>query len=72
MATTRAARRPTAAAAPGPSAALDHVIDNGTYGKVLTRWGLSGEAVRTSEINPPGLPKTGVDRHHRTLLPPAR
>ncbi|MFF7376678.1 ABC transporter substrate-binding protein [Streptomyces massasporeus] len=41
------------------AAALDHVIENGTYAKVLKRWGLSGEAVRTSEINPPGLPKTG-------------
>lgn len=41
------------------AAALDHVIENGTYAKVLERWGLSGEAVRTSEINPPGLPKTG-------------
>jgi polar amino acid transport system substrate-binding protein len=39
--------------------ALDEVIENGTYGKVLARWGLSDEAVRTSEINPPGLPKTG-------------
>ncbi|MGW0549678.1 ABC transporter substrate-binding protein [Streptomyces altiplanensis] len=38
--------------------ALDHVIDNGTYAKVLKRWGLSDEAVTTSEINPPGLPRT--------------
>ncbi|GAA4820383.1 ABC transporter substrate-binding protein [Streptomyces ziwulingensis] len=38
--------------------ALDEVIDNGTYGKVLKRWGLSDEAVEKSEINPPGLPKT--------------
>jgi polar amino acid transport system substrate-binding protein len=41
------------------AAALDHVIENGTYAKVLKRWGLPGEAVRKSEINPPGLPKTG-------------
>ncbi|MET9760909.1 ABC transporter substrate-binding protein [Streptomyces sp. NPDC006372] len=39
--------------------ALDHVIENGTYAKVLKRWGLSSEAVKTSEINPPGLPRTG-------------
>ncbi|RZU45474.1 polar amino acid transport system substrate-binding protein [Streptomyces sp. BK022] len=39
--------------------ALDHVIENGTYAKVLKRWGLSDEAVTTSEINPPGLPKAG-------------
>ncbi|MFF3518070.1 ABC transporter substrate-binding protein [Streptomyces sp. NPDC002573] len=38
--------------------ALNHVIDNGTYAKVLQRWGLSDEAVTKSEINPPGLPKT--------------
>ncbi|MCF1592617.1 ABC transporter substrate-binding protein [Streptomyces muensis] len=38
--------------------ALDHVIDNGTYAKVLQRWGLSDEAVTKSAINPPGLPRT--------------
>lgn len=38
--------------------ALNHVINNGTYAKVLERWGLSDEAVTKSEINPPGLPKT--------------
>jgi polar amino acid transport system substrate-binding protein len=25
---------------------------------VLKRWGLSSEAIKKSEINPPGLPKT--------------
>jgi polar amino acid transport system substrate-binding protein len=40
------------------AAALDEVIDNGTYAQVLKRWGLSDEAVTKSEINPPGLPKT--------------
>ncbi|WP_405883051.1 ABC transporter substrate-binding protein [Streptomyces sp. NBC_01136] len=38
--------------------ALDEIIHNGTYAKVLERWGLSDEAVTKSEINPPGLPKT--------------
>lgn len=38
--------------------ALNHVIENGTYAKVLKRWGLSDEAVAKSEINPPGMPKT--------------
>ncbi|MFI9769078.1 ABC transporter substrate-binding protein [Streptomyces sp. NPDC052415] len=38
--------------------ALNEVIDNGTYAKVLKRWGLSDEAVTASEINPPGLPRT--------------
>ncbi|MFG3349736.1 ABC transporter substrate-binding protein [Streptomyces sp. NPDC048018] len=40
------------------AAALDHVIENGTYAQVLKRWGLSTEAVTRSEINPPGLPRT--------------
>lgn len=40
-------------------AALNHIIENGTYAQVLERWGLSGEAVPSSEINPPGLPRTG-------------
>ncbi|MGI5194229.1 ABC transporter substrate-binding protein [Streptomyces sp. CA-288835] len=40
------------------AAALDEIIDNGTYAKVLKRWGLSDEAVTKSEINPPGLPDT--------------
>ncbi|QNS07093.1 ABC transporter substrate-binding protein [Streptomyces xanthii] len=39
------------------AAALDHVIENGSYARVLKRWGLSSEAVPKSEINPPGLPK---------------
>jgi polar amino acid transport system substrate-binding protein len=41
------------------AAALDEVIDNGTYAEVLERWGLSAEAVTESEINPPGLPRIG-------------
>ncbi|MFB7866420.1 MULTISPECIES: ABC transporter substrate-binding protein [unclassified Streptomyces] len=40
------------------AAALNHVIENGTYAQVLKRWGLSTEAVTSSEINPPGLPRT--------------
>ncbi|MEV7656581.1 ABC transporter substrate-binding protein [Streptomyces anulatus] len=40
------------------AAAIDHIVRDGSYGKVLERWGLSGEAVEKSEINPPGLPKT--------------
>ncbi|MEE1802087.1 ABC transporter substrate-binding protein [Streptomyces sp. NPDC101062] len=38
--------------------ALNTVIRNGTYGKVLKRWGLANEAVPSSELNPEGLPKT--------------
>ena len=37
--------------------AIDHTIENGTYQQVLDKWGLGGEAVSASEINPPGLPK---------------
>jgi polar amino acid transport system substrate-binding protein len=40
------------------AAAIDHVIKDGSYGRVLKRWGLSSEAVTKSEINPRGLPKT--------------
>ncbi|WP_329212623.1 ABC transporter substrate-binding protein [Streptomyces sp. NBC_00683] len=39
-------------------AAIDHIVQDGSYAKVLKRWGLSSEAVEKSEINPPGLPKT--------------
>ena len=39
--------------------AINHTIENGTYQQVLDRWNLASEAVATSEVNPPGLPKTG-------------
>lgn len=39
-------------------AAIDHIIQDGSYAEVLKRWGLTNEAVEKSEINPPGLPKT--------------
>ncbi len=42
----------------GYAAAIDHIVKDGSYGKVLKRWGLSGEAVEKSEINPPGLGRT--------------
>lgn len=38
-------------------AALNGLIDNGTYAKILDRWGLSSEAIAKSELNPAGLPK---------------
>ncbi|GAA4396869.1 ABC transporter substrate-binding protein [Tsukamurella soli] len=37
--------------------ALDVVIRNGDYAKVLAKWNLTSEAVPTSVINPPGLPR---------------
>ena len=44
--------------APAVTAALNHAIDDGSYAKVLARWGLQAEAITKSETNPPGLPKT--------------
>ena len=40
------------------SAALNELIKNGKYDEVLKRWGLTNEAIPTSEVNPQGLPKT--------------
>ncbi|MGP3962402.1 ABC transporter substrate-binding protein [Nonomuraea sp. 3N208] len=37
--------------------ALNTVIKNGKYKEVLERWGLANEAIRESQINPPGLPR---------------
>ncbi|MGW5228016.1 ABC transporter substrate-binding protein [Nocardia niigatensis] len=37
--------------------AIQYAIDHGAYQRVLDRWGLGGEAVPKSLINPPGLPK---------------
>lgn len=37
--------------------ALNTVIQNGGYAEVLDRWKLGNEAVSTSEVNPPGLPR---------------
>ncbi|MEU9885735.1 ABC transporter substrate-binding protein [Sphaerisporangium sp. NPDC051011] len=39
------------------SEALNTVIKNGKYAEVLKRWGLSNEAIPTSQVNPPGLPR---------------
>jgi polar amino acid transport system substrate-binding protein len=39
-------------------AGLNHLIEDGTYGKILDRWGLSSEAVKKSELNPAGLLKS--------------
>jgi polar amino acid transport system substrate-binding protein len=37
--------------------ALNALIKNGTYAQVLQRWNLSNEAVPSSQVNPPGLPR---------------
>lgn len=47
-----------AGAAEAITAAINHAIDDGSYAKVLERWGLTSEAIERSETNPPGLPKT--------------
>lgn len=38
-------------------AAINHLIQDGSYGKILDRWGLASEAIPASELNPAGLPK---------------
>lgn len=38
-------------------AAINHLIKDGSYAKILDRWGLSSEAIPASELNPAGLPK---------------
>jgi polar amino acid transport system substrate-binding protein len=38
--------------------AINHLIQNGQYQQWLDAWNLGNEAVKTSEINPPGLPIT--------------
>jgi hypothetical protein len=40
--------------------AINHLIKNGQYAQWLQAWGLSDEAVPTSEVNPPGLPITNT------------
>jgi polar amino acid transport system substrate-binding protein len=37
------------------TAALNSAIEDGSYRKVLDRWGLGAEAIEKSETNPPGL-----------------
>ena len=41
------------------AAALDELIESGDYAKILARWNLTGEAVTSAEVNPPGLPIEG-------------
>lgn len=40
------------------SEAINYLIKNGQYNKWLDAWHLDNEAVPTSKVNPPGLPKT--------------
>jgi polar amino acid transport system substrate-binding protein len=41
--------------APAFTTALNGAIADGSYAKVLERWGLTSEAIEKSETNPPGL-----------------
>lgn len=41
--------------APALQAAINGVIADGQYQKVLARWGESGEAISASQLNPPGI-----------------
>ncbi|WP_158743182.1 ABC transporter substrate-binding protein [Acidisphaera sp. L21] len=38
-------------------AAIQTLIDNGTYGKIVAKWGLSDNAIKTAPLNPTGTPK---------------
>ncbi|WP_448628394.1 ABC transporter substrate-binding protein [Geodermatophilus sp. URMC 64] len=42
--------------APAITEALNGVIADGSYEKVLERWGLTSESIDAAETNPPGLP----------------
>jgi polar amino acid transport system substrate-binding protein len=35
--------------------AVQELIDNGTYAKILAKWGLADAAITRSQLNPPGL-----------------
>ena len=37
---------------------LNDLIANGKYAEVLKAWNLDSEGISTSQINPPGLPKS--------------
>ncbi len=37
-------------------AAIQHVIDDGTYARIVQRWGLEGTAIKQAPLNPTGTP----------------
>lgn len=39
------------------TAAINHLIETGTYAQLLEQWNLTPEGVEQSQTNPPGLPK---------------
>ncbi len=38
-------------------AAIQHLIDDGTYGKIVSKWGLESNAVKQAPLNPTGTPR---------------
>jgi polar amino acid transport system substrate-binding protein len=38
-------------------AAIQRLIDNGTYGKIVTKWGLEEGAVKQAPLNPTNVEK---------------
>ncbi len=38
-------------------AAIQHIMDNGTYTKIVQKWGLADNAIKTSPLNPTGTPR---------------
>ncbi len=38
-------------------AAIQHLIDDGTYGKIVAKWGLESNAVKQAPLNPAGTPR---------------
>ena len=42
------------------TAAINHLIETGTYAELLAQWNVTPEAVAVSRTNPPGLPKPKV------------
>ncbi len=38
-------------------AAVQYLIDNGTYGKIVAKWGLEDGAIRQVPVNPTGTPR---------------
>ncbi|KPC87982.1 hypothetical protein ADL27_41895 [Streptomyces sp. NRRL F-6602] len=41
--------------APAFQAAVDHLIEDGTYARILKKWGVTGSALKESRVSPPEL-----------------
>ena len=38
-------------------AAIQHIVDDGTYTKIVTKWGLEGNGIKQVPLNPTGTPR---------------